>query len=1337
MKKKSIVLIVMCMICSLFLFEMPVNAVEGNEQSTSQSEVKLDEYITHASLKQLVNGTWIDVDPTDNKVELTDGTPVQFSLDYTITQGVITSHDQIVTYQLDANVSIPKEMTGFVTDNGRNVGTYVITTDGKITIQYNADYISSEANALSGNVTFTGSVQKENDNQENEDIQIGDLNIQVIPSSDEFDIAINKSSQLDETDKTKIHYTLEVSSNKGTREEISVTDTINSSLASTDINTIKVLDTNGKEVPKDTYTITQNGSSFKITGLPKLDANQKYTITYDAIVDESKVTGNGQDYVNNQVTAESGGNTGYDQNQQPVGTKRVDKYGELNGDSIKWTVKVNGEVAGKTITEHLPEGLEWNGSANLSNGQSITFTKQEDGTYTYTFPTDTPNGEYAITFETPISQDKLNGTSSTWFNNTVDFDGYEASGGVTYNPTQPIQKSFDSYVNSTKNGIDYYWNVTLNIPKQNQTNYIYTDTLSTKDNNNSTTTEIYHYIKDLELTVTDENNNTIDSSNYTILYYDASGNSYSSIAEAGDTKLVKFTIQFTDTYINSHLNGKIKMHYKTYADFTAMENGETYKYVNTGVINDYTVPVEHSHEKKEALEKYVGTSSNNKITITKSGESGVSKSEERYEATYSNTPRRLTYDETNGKLYYMVLIRPEDYSNITDYTVVDTLPAGTSLCTEELYAPYLGLYQNKYYQGLGDNNQYEGKFLNDEFSYTYDEDTNEVTFKLSKFHFDLLQNYNNNVQLQDLQRSLAICYVLNIDNPEKLSDVVAFDNKVEWNNYEDSQRQEVKFDSSLLNKTSTYNEDNHIIFYRLTVNPAEIDMLENFDTVKIHDQLSYNTEDADILIFVPTSLKVYKYDASKEDHKGVEVDYSEYKYTYDNKTHEIIVEIPDAFACIIEYQYYVETSKNDGISLSNKAWIEGLSDTQTDNDIHVEYQDSSATVEQDIAVRVYKVDAESYKTHLDGAVFALDQYLDGKWESKGNFITENNENPYYDGSFVITLKHKGSETYDYPPDTVLRLTETKAPDGYEKNDKPTYFLWTEETGSDEAYWQEHSNILPSGVNTEDVQIIRKGGAIIIPNQYTNITVTKSWLDKDGVATDNHPDSAQFQLYQVNAEYKDVYEDEYYTVHLYGTNGTETKDYGEYKIQAGGSFTLKSNNTWKTWMDVTDNDTSITDYKSGLIIVNNIDANHNITFIEQAGQYVQPTLDQYAWQLDDKGTDIVEPMQKLVYDESEATPIGEPITLTKDTNWKYTWTNLSIEEGKYYFVKEVNVPEGWDVTYTNNLLQKGEITVINQSKNESVVLPETGGIGKQPYIWISLTMICIGGLYFYVRKRKRQ
>lgn len=84
----------------------------------------------------------------------------------------------------------------------------------------------------------------------------------------------------------------------------------------------------------------------------------------------------------------------------------------------------------------------------------------------------------------------------------------------------------------------------------------------------------------------------------------------------------------------------------------------------------------------------------------------------------------------------------------------------------------------------------------------------------------------------------------------------------------------------------------------------------------------------------------------------------------------------------------------------------------------------------------------------------------------------------------------------------------------------------------------------------------------------------------------------------------------------------------------------------------------------------------------------------------KSQNAVEDLSQL----TDAQKSGEPITLNSTNNWAYKWEN--VENGYFYYVKELDVPDGYTVSYSGNGLSTIGMIVISNANNATVVTTTT-------------------------------
>ena len=106
-------------------------------------------------------------------------------------------------------------------------------------------------------------------------------------------------------------------------------------------------------------------------------------------------------------------------------------------------------------------------------------------------------------------------------------------------------------------------------------------------------------------------------------------------------------------------------------------------------------------------------------------------------------------------------------------------------------------------------------------------------------------------------------------------------------------------------------------------------------------------------------------------------------------------------------------------------------------------------------------------------------------------------------------------------------------------------------------------------------------------------------------------------------------------------------------------------------------------------------------------------------------------------------VGDPVVLSKDTNWSHTWKGDEIPavdsdgEKWYYFVKELDTGL-WKTTYSANNdtgIQTGSIYITNTIYS-SYVLPSTGGMGTVPFAAVG-GMLTVGAALLLAKRKKHE
>ena len=113
-------------------------------------------------------------------------------------------------------------------------------------------------------------------------------------------------------------------------------------------------------------------------------------------------------------------------------------------------------------------------------------------------------------------------------------------------------------------------------------------------------------------------------------------------------------------------------------------------------------------------------------------------------------------------------------------------------------------------------------------------------------------------------------------------------------------------------------------------------------------------------------------------------------------------------------------------------------------------------------------------------------------------------------------------------------------------------------------------------------------------------------------------------------------------------------------------------------------------------------------------------------------------------QTTADKVGDPVVLSKDTNWSHTWKGEEIpakdtEDGKdwYYSVQELDTGL-WKTTYSDNNkngIQTGSIYITNTIYS-SYVLPSTGGMGTVPFAAVG-GMLTVGAALLLAKRKKHE
>ena len=251
------------------------------------------------------------------------------------------------------------------------------------------------------------------------------------------------------------------------------------------------------------------------------------------------------------------------------------------------------------------------------------------------------------------------------------------------------------------------------------------------------------------------------------------------------------------------------------------------------------------------------------------------------------------------------------------------------------------------------------------------------------------------------------------------------------------------------------------------------------DKLKLVDELGENLQ------LDTTSIKVFKNDT---------VQLTDCDTSYTNNTLEITV--PNNVPIKITYTVTVNAKPGDSVKVSNTAYWKGYS---KDSGKKVGYY-YSYTVGGGIEAfskvnfKLTKQDEYNLNKVLQGAEFNIEK-------------CELNENGITTSKIVsVTTGVDGTIAQDLDFDTLYKITETKAPEGYVLNSKPIYILDVKD--KDKSYVTNIENIIKDGKLFEYYQ--QQNVGIQVQNHKGEITVVKKFIN-DAAGKSTNPVSGKYSF----------------------------------------------------------------------------------------------------------------------------------------------------------------------------------------------------------------------------------
>lgn len=1385
--------------------------VEDPDAATaSETEQKLNDVtnITSVTVSEHKNGAWTPIDK-DHVITFRDNirTQVDFTtklstfkngrtLTYQLPYGMEESKSGRIMAQNPDNPGSEIDIGAVTVDEN---GLVKLVFDFKnapdmenesFNAYFKVDSVASKkANQNSGEVSFPGTGT-------------------TIKLQNPTDIQTKKSGseiKLDASGNKYVEFTVTVSSTLGTDgNKVKISDIIGTSTSiagNYDENSFSLKKedasvklTKGTNLKFDTDSTTGK-PCFEISDLDALEAGESYTLTYHYKLNDADTWPVGE--IGNTASAI------YEGKKDPVPASWSKRYSgsliEKNGNydtvnrKMRWRIKINNvgqsDLNGYTVKDTLQytgativggtDGIKvkYGGSGDnwdsinkmVSSKGTVTITKneaeQETG-FTYTFPAGSTEKYYLIEYYTTVPDDiqdnELLKNDAEIDKDDKKQDGTTGSGKVVRQGWAAVKSKVDRDLKNgaTDNQKIARWNATAKSP-ESASSITLCDRFFDPVNSSGQTlsgAEDTHYAllgeldRDLKngirvfrvgdtytqgLTMDQAKNRGIETE---IIYYSSvdqtEANEVDNTTENKDAKIrsFKITVKEGEGYSGNKLRQINVNNYRTHVDcYDIMSGGETWTIKNNLVVENsetnasYTITKEKPVEKEESFDKMVAAESNLHYFQDSLGS------------------EKIGYNESGDTTFwYKLWISPKDLSAFDGTVITDELQEGIEYTGE-----YVITFSNSRTAGLGDGQQiaayykawdWENQNPHVQIQYT----NNKLTFTLS----NLTSIEKNNKDYS----AVAIMFRVKLADQEKWNADASmnentYKNTVVWNGHKDDVDVTVERNKSYLEKTGEQlkNSENQYleeVFYQVKINPDGKDLISTADQITLKDTFTTSQGATAVL----QDVHLYKEDGTTladEDIRGLttktDESGSECKYT-------IELTVPDDQAYVFSYKYKIDTSnltpqQKKNVKLNNKAKLFGKETKSGEIQYHA--QDISAGAYSNGQLLLHKVQKNLESQDVAGAEFTLSKLDSNGWTiRKDNLVTDQTGEIHF---AKAATESPNSAPVEY--DTLYKLVEIKAPDGYLLKENTSYFIMLKpgqtELNAYQTATQNAGSVTPP--KQEDVTFATYGKTTVlqVENSKLELTVRKVWKNADGTIMSEDQKNGQSEI-KVDV-FKKGDNIAFDTVTLNNDNGwtaqvdlTKCKD-----LKSNTKFEAKEqdgNNYIISYMDGFGKEHSANDaYQSGdtIVVVNQLKPTELSVVKKWNGQdgSVLPS---------DKEPDSIQLKLFKVESTGGKTLVqvdGEDtVTMTKMSGWKYTFTNL--DPTAHYVVEEASV-SGYTVSYSypegsSDVAPGGTVTITN-TEAPTYELPSTGSPGGTvPYTAggaaIALAAVLCG--YNSRRKRKR-
>lgn len=634
------------------------------------------------------------------------------------------------------------------------------------------------------------------------------------------------------------------------------------------------------------------------------------------------------------------------------------------------------------------------------------------------------------------------------------------------------------------------------------------------------------------------------------------------------------------------------------------------------------------------------------------------------------------------------------------------------------------------------------------FTVTQSADGKTLTFTIK--NLDRIPN-----TVKEKYQTIGIFYALQLtqdaDWENKLESSKVYQNTASWTGVGGaSAKITVKRDDTHLKKT-VVQDGNGKLTYTVEINPEGLNLNPKSPDITLYDTFTVNKRGTATLD--RSSIKLYD-NTEKQYTDDYTLTTGEEKDNSEVTNYNMTLTVRDGRHYTFTYTYLVDRSQVNSdvdVTAENKARITAVWQ-EADKETIKSSAGGGSVGSKDGELTLYKVDKNSENKVLQGAEFALTAYdKNGSWntEQKVTAITDENG----EITFVpIKGTNEASKVY-VSVDTLYKLVETKAPNGYVLDAKPLYFIWMQKDASDQAE-QKAAYIKATGKGKEtekvDADVTKYKDVTYFQTahsyeqKFTNapkqLELQKVWADEDGKIMSSPPDGVteiQLNVYQ-------------YTEAEFNKNTAKFVK----------TVTLNTGNDWREKLLLKDSNENTRYYVEEV----DVPDGYKVTYTNRVGEQTQlgyadgdkvtvtnqkrPTkLTVYKNWRDQNGTltsSTVERISVTLHGKPKEGVTGETttktVTLTAADRWKHVFENLNPDY--LYTVEESPIP-GFTVSYSypegsSDVAPGGTVTITN-TEAPTYELPSTGSPGGTvPYTAggaaIALAAVLCG--YNSRRKRKR-